>query len=92
MNLLIKANENQKKELLKKSFGGHTLYWIDLDEIPDSISFDALFMLEDDSVAIFEKANHKLILNGEEFLTLKELAVDYIRINAWPGFLEKEIV
>lgn len=92
MNLLIKANENQKRELLKKGFGSNAVYWYEIDEIPDSLSFDAFITLEDNCITIFDKAMHKPVLTGDESLTLKELPVDYIRINAWPGFLEKEIV
>ncbi len=92
MKIAVRANAQQKMELLSRPFPPDLIcIWMDgpAPELPDSINafFDLLFeefgavVVTDSSIPVFVNAVSS---------TCKELPVNFIRINAWPGFLNRE--
>ncbi len=89
MRIAVKATGKQKQEWLSKSTApGAEIIWI-ANEIPEA---DAYFDLGyDDFGAAFEHISQPLFV-GSVLKASNELPANAIRINAWNGFLKKDIV
>lgn len=92
MHIVVKASAQQKQEFLSKGFPGEV--WVSfLDTngiIPGADAyFDLCFETEE---AAFSSITDKPIFANAVIATCKELPANYIRINAWDGFLKREII
>ena len=93
MRIAIRANDQQKKELLEKGIDGAEVIW--LDEQQQNISdadayFDLFFDESDFSKNIFIK--DVIVFANAVVTPAAELPPNYIRINAWNGFLSRTLV
>lgn len=94
MVIAIKADEQMKNELLRKGVKtGVHIKWIKEDEALSEIEADAFIYLVFNAENTQENFKTlKPVFVNAVIDTCKELAENYVRINAWPGFLEREIV
>ena len=93
MRIAIRANEHQKKELLEKKIDGAEVIW--LDEQQQNIGdvdayFDLFFDESDFSKNTFIK--DVIVFANAVVTPAAELPPNYIRINAWNGFLSRTLV
>jgi 3-hydroxybutyryl-CoA dehydrogenase len=92
MRIAIRANDHQKKELLEKKIDNAEVVW--LNKHQQNISdvdayFDLLFDEYDLSKNIFVK---DIVVFANAVITpATELPHNYIRINAWNGFLSRTV-
>src|SRR5690242_2887001 len=92
MRIAIRANDQQKKELSEKKIDSAEVVW--LDQQPQNISdvdayFDLLFDECDLSKNIFVK--DVIVFANAVVTPATELPPNYIRINAWNGFLSRTL-
>ena len=98
MKIAVLAHDEMKKELQAKLTGGEVeLIWIEtLTDFSGAVEIDAYFDLDfemqSDRIDILSKFLPKPIFINSVVHTLDEIDRPFIRINAWPGFLEREIV
>ena len=95
MKFLIVANEQQQRELEKSDIVEHETFIFKnyLPQNSESTDFDAFFILSDfSSVNDFSFYENKPVFINEVIHTLSELNLpsNFSRINAWPGFLQRE--
>src|SRR5881398_1292453 len=94
MRIAICGNEEQKKELLKKEINSCVeIAWF--NEQQQSIEnfdayFDLLFDEADNTKNIF--INNVTTFANAVVTTASNLPSNYIRVNAWDGFLSRTIV
>lgn len=89
MQILVAANETQKKELLEKGVPDDVqVSFMKGEQTPDAY-FDLLF---EEKGAQFADVSDKPVFVNAVVATCSELPANYIRINAWDGFLKREIV
>ena len=95
MNIAIRATRSQKKELLEKGFPGNiTINWVEPGNSLTNISADVFFDLvfNDINVATNEFINNKPVFVHAVSCTCKQInKLNYIRLNAWQGFLKRQI-
>lgn len=92
MDIVVKASTQQKEEFLEKGIPTNVMVSFFTDEmtIPDADAyFDLLF--EDEGPAFLTIQNKPVFVNAV-ILTSEVLPVNCIRINAWNGFLKREIL
>ncbi len=92
MHIVVKASAQQKQEFLSKGFPDEIqVGFLDNDDpVPAADAyFDLCF--EEDGPSFSTITDKPIFVNAVVF-TNKELPVNYIRINAWDGFLKREIV
>lgn len=95
MKFLIVANEQQQRELAKLDIVENETFIFKnyLPQNSESKDFDAFFILSDfSSVNDFSFYENKPVFINEVIHTLSELNLpsNFSRINAWPGFLQRE--
>lgn len=92
MVVAVRANAEQKEEFLAKKIPpGIELKWLQKTDVFNpadaDVYFDLLFgdVLHDpiETIPVFVNA---------VVLTTEELPRNYVRINAWPGFLQREVI
>ncbi len=90
MQLAVKANQEQREEFLSKSIPANiSIIWADKN-IPDAeVYFDLLF---EEEGAAFSSINNKPVFVNAVIETCQTLPKNFIRINAWNGFLKRDIV
>jgi 3-hydroxybutyryl-CoA dehydrogenase len=89
MVILIKATEQQRQQLQAKGFASSVqIQWMDKTILPADVYMDLTFELEGAAFATITDA--PVIVNAV-IATCGELPENYIRINAWPGFLQSKI-
>jgi len=90
MQLAVKANQEQRAEFLSKSIPGNiSITWV-ADAIPEADAyFDLLF--EEEGIA-FAHIHKQPVFVNSVIETTKTLPKNFIRINAWNGFLKREII
>ena len=96
MRVLIISNAEQEKEIRLKKTNSEVelIYKNDLKNSKDHDNFDAIFILSVKSDFIdFQNFGSKPVFINSVINTLAELQLSnsISRINAWPGFLEREI-
>src|SRR5437870_5159821 len=93
MRIVVKASEDQKAEWLDKSgVSGIDMEFISFDKNFIDAQADAYFILTDEK-KLQEITNvEKPFFVNAVTETLHELPENCIRINAWNGFLKREIV
>jgi len=97
MKIFILANEGQEKELQPIKLSEKNIFTISmqLPETNEYKNFDAFFILNNfsDSIKNFDVFENKPVIINEVIQTLADLNFpeNFHRINAWPGFLKREI-
>lgn len=95
MNIVIRSTADQKKELLQKGFGNATdVQWVHADEKLYSIQANVFFDLtfNDNAVAQNEFINNAIVFNHGVNCVCSEInKPNYVRLNAWPGFLGRNL-
>ena len=94
MKIFILANEQQKKELELINLSDKNTFTI-ATKLPESENnFDAYFILDQFSdLKNFKLFENKPVIINEVIQTLADLNLpeNFHRMNAWPGFLQREI-
>lgn len=99
MKIVILGNERQKEEWLSKpQAGGVLLRWVSnerelLDETADAY-FNLLYQANDNNLDAYSHLTVPLFLNEViyPFKLNKGTSTPVFRLNAWPGFLKREII
>jgi len=96
MHIAIRATENQKQELLEKGFNEAVMVeWIDQSQKIASIHADVYFDFLFDDIDL---SNNNFIDNKPVFVHAVNCVCseidkpNYIRLNAWNGFLSRSII
>jgi len=98
MQWVVLADENQRKELLSEGVSGNIdLVWIkqlkDFPEYRIADGFvDLLFTNDEERIELLKTFLPRSVIVHSVAVTLDEMKVPFIRINAWPGFLERRII
>ena len=93
MKLLICCDEEQKQTLVTRGIENDaTVNWQDItSENADAV--DAIFyLLPLNNASLPEVSENIHVFVNEMVVVCKSLPGNYIRINAWPGFLERNIL
>jgi 3-hydroxybutyryl-CoA dehydrogenase len=97
MKLVVLANEQQKEELLSAGFNDNCkIIWInssnEFSSHPDADAIlDLLFEENNYDVSHLKSFLQKTVIINSVSKTISEIGLPFIRINAWPGFLKREI-
>lgn len=96
MRIFIQANEQQQKELETMNIIENDTFTFKnhLAENSKSTNFDAFFILSNFSSSVdYSIYENKPVFINKVIDTLSELNLpkNFVRMNAWPGFLEREI-
>lgn len=95
MNISIRATQQQKNELLQKGFNNiETIHWLTENEKPLN-AVDAFFDLtfNNANIAANNFLEGTLVFANAVSCTCAEInKKNYVRINAWPGFLNRSII
>ncbi len=95
MNIAIRATKSQQKEFIEKGFPEDiTLQWLEPDSNLTGISADAFFDLvfNDANLVANEFIDNKPVFIHALSCTCKQIdKPNYIRLNAWAGFLKRQI-
>lgn len=90
MHLVIHCNEYQKNIIESKVFvGEHFISWSNMPLENADVFFDFLF---EDEGAAFATIKHKPVFVNAVITTTEGLPENFIRINGWNGFIEKNSV
>jgi 3-hydroxybutyryl-CoA dehydrogenase len=96
MQIAIRSTKTQKEELLQKGFSeAVTIQWLleteDLNDANAEAFFDLTF--NDINIAANKFLNNIIVFANAVNCTSKEIdQKNYIRLNAWPGFLSRPII
>lgn len=95
MHISIRVTQKQKEELLQKGFGENvSVEWLAENEEFHNIT-DALFDLtfNDANINANKFSTNSIVFANAVNVTCKEInKKNYVRINAWPGFLNRPII
>lgn len=95
MHIAVRATQQQKDELKNKNFDSDvTIHWLEeneaLQQMPDAF-FDLTF--NDANVDANDFTNDVIVFANAVNSTCKEInKKNYVRINAWPGFINRTII
>jgi 3-hydroxybutyryl-CoA dehydrogenase len=97
MTVAVLANEDLKKEWLAKGTGGEVeLIWADslraLTMTEADVYFDLLFEMDNERRERLKQLLPKPVFVNAVAYTTKMTGFDFIRINAWPTFLQRNLV
>lgn len=89
MVIVIKANEQQKNIILQKNIQqGINIIWVNESNEATNAA-DAYFDLTENESNLFFKDVSAPVFKNAVTLTGKDFPGNYVRINAWPTFLER---
>lgn len=96
MIIAVLADEILKEEFLSKKFPeGTEIIWADgirsLSIIDADIYIDLLFEYDSERIAALKKLLPKTVVVNSVAYTTKDIGAPFIRINAWPTMLKREI-
>lgn len=96
MIIAVLADEILKEEFLSKKFPeGTEIIWADgirsLGIIDADIYIDLLFEYDAERIAALKKLLPKTVVVNSVAYTTKDIGAPFIRINAWPTMLKREI-
>lgn len=96
MHILIRCNELQKQELMTRPVReGIRIDWYDKDDLIEEaeadVYFDLVFDQEHTGAHLFVKGR-PVFANAVVSTTADIKYENYIRINGWPGFLDKPLI
>lgn len=92
MHIVVIADDQQREEFLSKNIpDGVLITWVSINAIvPEADAyFDLLF---EDQGPSFEEVTDKPVFVNAVITTCDALPQNFIRINAWNGFLKREIM
>ena len=90
MHIVVKADQQQKEEFLSRSIpSAIQISWMENDFIEADVYFDLQF---EEKLASFSAVVQQPVFVNAVVATCKELPVNYIRINAWNGFLMRPLL
>jgi len=99
MRIVILANQRQKEEWLAKPQAGDSqLNWVakesELLEQSADAYFNLIFQTSGDNIDAYSHIAGPVFLNEviHPLTTLKKIDTPLFRLNAWPGFLKREIL
>jgi 3-hydroxybutyryl-CoA dehydrogenase len=96
MHIAVKAGEEQKKEFLSKAIpSAITIQWLGAEDALNMVKADAYFdlLFSNEFIASNEFITIKPVFADAVCCTAKEIGhANYIRINAWSGFLAHDII
>lgn len=98
MQFVVLANDSQREELLSNGTGNDMdITWIKAaDEFRHYQSaeayIDLLFDGTDQRIELLKTVSSKTIIINSVIHTLRRMNAPFIRINAWPGFLKREVI
>jgi len=97
MKVAVLSSDEMRKELQSKLSGGK-IHWIWVESINDLLQagqmdayFDLDFEMKGDRINILSKLLPNPVFINSVVHTLNEIGYSFIRINAWPTFLKREI-
>jgi 3-hydroxybutyryl-CoA dehydrogenase len=93
MRIAIRANEDQKRELLEKGMNNSIeLIWFDREPSPGELDacFDLLFDESDAAANI--SINDVVVFANAVVTPASRLPRNYVRINGWSGFLARTLI
>lgn len=96
MTIAVLADEDLKKEWLAKGVGSEVqLVWTDslraLTMTEADVYFDLLFELDNERSGRLRQLLPKPVFINAVAYTTNTIGNDFIRINAWPGFLQRSL-
>lgn len=96
MTIAVLADEVSKQELLAKGFApGVEIQWADslrsLTMLDAGLYIDLLFEMDAERTARLKQALPKPVLVNAVAFSTKSIGQPFIRINAWPGFLQRQL-
>jgi 3-hydroxybutyryl-CoA dehydrogenase len=94
MRIAIFASEEQKKEILEKGFADNVeIVWLDRQH-ENLNGFDAVFdlLFDEDEIEKSILTKNIPVFANAVFTTAEKLPENYIRLNAWNGFLSRTII
>lgn len=96
MQLVVLSDERLKEELLSGADRSpENIIWIrDPDQVHQFPNTDVLvdLLYEQGHLPTLESASAGLVVIHSVETTLKDINTSFVRINAWPGFLSRELV
>src|SRR6266705_3557638 len=96
MQIAVRSTKTQKEELLQKSFSEAVIIqWFSQNEDLNDANAEAFFDLtfNDTNVAANKFLNSTIVFANAVNCTCKEIdRKNYIRLNAWAGFLSRPII
>jgi 3-hydroxybutyryl-CoA dehydrogenase len=99
MKIAVIAGSSQKTELETRSYRtGQHIEWIWIDQVEDldqhrdaDLYIDLDFIMDRDRIGQLSRLLPAPVIINSVVHTLSEIGKPFIRINAWPGFLERGI-
>jgi len=96
MHIAVKAGDEQKKEFITKGIApGITVHWLGADEMLAGVEANAYFdlLFNNDFIMADDFIAGKPVFVNAVICAAKEIGRDnYIRLNAWPGFLQRPVI
>lgn len=96
MNIAIRSTADQKNELIEKGFGKEVIIqWIDVGNKFSTINADVFFDLifNDKNISANKLIDDKIVFVHAVSCTCEEInKPNYVRLNAWSGFLNRDII
>jgi 3-hydroxybutyryl-CoA dehydrogenase len=91
MQIVVKASAQQQKAFSSKPLPANSqVYWYGSDDLPEKADLWFDLCYEDDGPAFTELAD-TIVLANAVLTTTDALPNNYVRINAWNGFLERPV-
>jgi 3-hydroxybutyryl-CoA dehydrogenase len=96
MNIAIRSSETQKLELIQKGFGeGINVFWIESNQPMQHADADAFLDLVFDDAHLSNNGfidDKPVFVHAVNFLCSEINKPNYIRLNAWHGFLNRPTI
>ena len=94
MFIAVRSSEGQKKEFLQKGIppGLEVEFFANNEPINTKKKLDALFDFSEEELSMDYSREEIPVFKNEVITLLKSLPENYIRINAWPGFINRSII
>jgi len=98
MQLVVLANESSKTELLSNGAANEVeIIWIktagEFKQHETAHGFiDLIFEPEERRIALLKSFSSRPVIINSVITTLHEIDAPFIRINAWPGFLNRPVI
>lgn len=95
MKVAVIANDLQKEELLTQGLKDAVqVEWLEeINPVQDADCYiDLLFVPSTERIQQLQQLQPVIIIINDVITTLEKLPADFVRINAWPGFLKRAII
>lgn len=92
MQIVVKASATQQKAFLSKTLPDNCrVYWYGTDVLPEKADAWFDFCFEEEGPA-FTEVTDQIVFANALLLTTHNLPKNYVRVNAWNGFLERPVL